>query len=147
MWFHDCRSMWERQQIHIILIYAHILVLYFLPHAFLETKRFRDYVVSIRVSFWVSFLAFGRPGEGKEKVRIKQHPILWMAAKTMKYLMHSKDCTQTLTNFISKRCKVSLAVVHYISFHGFGPLGRQKSTQMKISASTFLPASQFNLFN
>ena len=34
------------------------------------------------------------------------------------------------TNFISKCRKASFLVVHYIAFHGFGPLGIQKSAQI-----------------
>ena len=94
-------------------------------------------------------LACGRPREGKEKVRIKQHPIIWMAAKTMKYLMHSKVCTQTSTNK-SDYFNMFQGIAFRSSLYHFPWCGAtwktMISSQTKISASTFLPA-QFNLFN
>ena len=86
------------------------------------------------VSLWVSLLACRRPRED----------IISMAARTMKYHIAFQALARkhTWTSCISRNCKVSLLVVHYIAFHGLEPLSRQKSAHMKNSSSTLLPVSR-----
>jgi len=40
---------------------------------------------------------------------------------------------------------IAFGIVNYMDFHCFGPLGSQKSAQIRIFASTFLPASHILL--
>ena len=94
--------------------------------AFLGTKRFREYVLSIRVSLGYRFgYRFSCGGPQKKMRKLESNSILSQCLPRPWHIL----CIPR-TKFISKCRKASFLVVHYIAFHGFGPLGIQVSAQI-----------------
>ena len=86
MVMHKSENIYEKLQLSVFIIAGsyygfllnagHVRMACYGHHGTYKDLRDCDYIVSIRVSRWVSLLACRRPREEKEKIGIKQHPII-----------------------------------------------------------------------